>query len=70
MGLSRLQAGRVMHGLAVTFGGNATRVALRSDTKKVVVPVFSSRLPTSGGIRHPQKKRIRPRKCGKNEGSH
>jgi hypothetical protein len=36
------------------YGGSATRVPLRSDTNKVVVPSFSSLIPASGGIRYPQ----------------
>ena len=52
------------------YGGSGTRVPLRSDTNKVVVPFFSSLIPASGGIRYPQETCIRTRKRGNNDGSH
>jgi len=65
-GFRHSEPGLVMY----PYGGSATRVPLRSDTNKVVVPFFSSLIPASGGIRYPQETCIRTRKRGNNDGSH
>ena len=51
----------------ITFGWHGTRVALRSDTNKVVLRSYRMLFHASGGTRYLQETCISTRKRGKNE---